>query len=279
MATILSAIHHVVWSLVTPIKHVVVFILPFIMGVPVLLHAACPPLVKPLEMSLIEQLAKNTPKDRPLTDTELLKLLKSGDITMPPLQVVPLSGPLPLTVNVALSFLSGDGSAEIEIDLDGNGAFKPVDTRFDKHSGIQEGRLKHTYGREGTFQITSRIRGSKGGVSTHSKQVVVMSQAAFETGLQQLWADYKSSLQRNDITSALECMHSLVRDEYRRILPEIIKSGTRINQILTDIRFQHLHLSGPRAEFEMVRPGPSGEFSYLVVFELDVDGVWRLRSM
>ena len=279
MRKILSAIQHVVLSLArTRRTHVVAIVLPFILGMPaVLLQAACPPLVRPPETSLIEQLARHTPKHRPLTETELLKLLKNGDIKMPLLQVAPLSGPLPLTINVGLSFLSGDRPAEIEIDLEGNGTFIPVDTRFDPHSGIQERKLSHTYEQEGTFPVTLRVRDNNGAVTTHSKQVVVLSEAAFEAGLQELWVDYKASLRKNDITSALECMHSSVRDEYRRILPEVLKSGTPINHILTDIRFKHLSLL--RAEFEMVRPGARGDFSYLVVFELDVDGVWRLRSM
>ena len=278
MRSIISVIQHLFSSLGRILgTHVVLFILAFILEAPVPLQAACPPLVKPLDMPLAEQVAKHTPTDRPLTDTELLKRFKNGDIKMPALQVVPLSGPLPLTVSVVLSVLSGDGPTQIEIDLDGSGTFKPVDARFNPHSGIQETKLSHTYESEGTFQMTLRIRDSQGGVTTHSKQVVVMSQAAFEASLHELWVHYKASLQRNDITSALECMHSLVRDEYRRILPEVLKSGTPINRILTDIRFQNL--SALRAEFEMMRPGPRGDFSYLVVFEIDVDGVWRLRSM
>ena len=276
MRNICSVFQHGVWSLAGIAKiTLVASVLPLILGVPVL-QAACPPLVKPPEMSLTAQLAMHTPNDRPLTDTELLKLLKNGDIKMPALQVAPLSGPLPLTINVTLSFLSGDSPAEIEIDLEGNGNFMPVAMRFDS-PGIEERTLSHTYDQEGNFQVTLRVHDSDGGVTIHSKQVVVLSEAAFETDLQELWVDYKASLRRNDITSALECMHSSVRDEYRRILPEVLKSGTPINQILTDIRFHRL--SGRRAEFEMVRPGTRSDLSYWVVFERDVDGVWRLRSM
>lgn len=110
--------------------------------------------------------------------------------------------------------------------------------------------------------MTLRVRDSKGGITNHSKQVVVTSQAAFETSLQQVWADFKISLQNGDITSALECMHSTVRGEYQKLLPAVLKSGTPINEILTDIRFQRL--DGLTAEFEMTRMGSRGEFSYLV---------------
>src|ERR1043166_2301507 len=67
---------------------------------PVLVCAACPPLSKPQEKSFLEQLAEHAPKDHPLTDADLLKLLRSGDINLPPLTVFPLSGPAPLDVDV-----------------------------------------------------------------------------------------------------------------------------------------------------------------------------------
>jgi hypothetical protein len=252
-------------------------ILLIAIGTSALLHAACPPFTKPQEMSVMEQLARHAPKDRPLSDEELVKLLKSGDIKSPPLLVSPPSGPAPLTVTVGWFLLSDDSPAQIEIDLEGNETFKPIGVGFDPHSGIQNGKLRHIYEREGTFQVTLRVRDNAGGVTTHAKQVVAMSKAAFETSLQRVWADYKSSLGSGDITSALECMHSSVRDAYQKLLPEVLKSGTPINQILSDIRFERL--LGSSAEFEMVIQEPSSEVSYLVTFDLDVDGVWRLRFM
>ena len=170
----------------------------------------------------MEQLARHAPKDRPLSDEELVKLLKSKDIKSPPLLVSPPSGPAPLTVTVGWFLLSDDNPAQIEIDLEGNETFKPVGVGFDPQSGIQNGKLRHIYEREGTFQVTLRVHDNAGGVTTHAKQVVAMSKAAFET-----------SLERSDITSALECVHSSVRDAYQKLLPEVLKSGTPINQILS----------------------------------------------
>lgn len=123
-------------------RHVAALIFSFILAAPIILQAACPPFTKPQEMLLLEQLAKYKPKDRPLTDTELLKLVKSGDIKLLPLQVLPASGPAPLTINVAWYFLSGDSPFQFEIDLDGNGLFKPVDAGFDRQIGVQIGNLK-----------------------------------------------------------------------------------------------------------------------------------------
>ena len=70
--------------------------------------------------------------------------------------------------------------------------------------------------------MTLRVHDNAGGVTTHAKQVVAMSKAAFET-----------NLERGDITSALECVHSSVRDAYQKLLPEVLKSDTPINQILS----------------------------------------------
>ena len=95
--------------------------------------------------------------------------------------------------------------------------------------------------------------------------------------MQEMWADFRSALQKQDVASALECMHTKVRELYQKILPEVLTSGTPISEILPDIRFEHL--LGGRANFEMVRTEPEGQISYLVEFELDIDGVWRLRFM
>lgn len=60
--------------------------------------AICLPVVP--TSSFLESLARHTPSSRPLTDSEILALLEKGAVTLPPLQVAPLRGPAPLTVDV-----------------------------------------------------------------------------------------------------------------------------------------------------------------------------------
>jgi hypothetical protein len=105
--------------------------------------------------------------------------------------------------------------------------------------------------------------------------VTVKSKAQFEAETKVTWADFKTALGHRDIVAALNCTHASARDKYTKILPEVLKSQTPIDQILTDIRF--IKLAAGRAEFEMLIKEGNDLVSYMVIFMLDRDGIWRIQ--
>jgi hypothetical protein len=223
----------------------------------------------------LEQLAKHSTKGQPLSDQEMLNLMRSGEIKLPTWVVFPPNGPAPLTVEVHWSLLTNGSRYGIETDMEGNGAFVTKDSYFDPSSGIQEGKLKHTYERSGTFQPTLRVREGTGNVRTYLQQIVVKSKAQFETELKTTWADFKTVLSQHNIPAALNCTHASARDKYTKILPEVLKSTTPIDQILTDIQF--VNLTPGRAEFRMLGKERNNLVSYMVEFLIDEDGIWRIK--
>jgi hypothetical protein len=240
-------------------------------------YAACTPLKQiRSEPSFLEQLVKHTPKDRRLSDEELMALLRAGEIKLPPFVVFPPNGPAPLTVDIHWSAISDSGPLLIEFDAEGNGSFRSIKGRFDANSGIHEAKFQNTYEHAATYQPTLRVRDNKGNVVTHKREVIVRSKAQFETELQNTWADFKMALRNRDIAAALNCTHFSARDEYTKILPKVLKSQVPIDEILTDIQF--VNITGSYADFKMVRKEGNDLISYTVEFMLDDDGLWRIQS-
>jgi hypothetical protein len=201
--------------------------------------------------------------------------MRAGAIKLPSLIVFPPNGPVPLTATVQWFVPTKGSRSIIEVDVEGKGSFRRTESFFDPSSGIQEGKLNHTYARSGTYQPTVRARDEKGSVSTHQREVIVKTTLQFETELKRIWADFKTALRQRDIAAALNCTHASARDKYTKILPEVLKSQSPIDTILTDIKFEKL--AAGRAEFEMLVKKGNDLFSYMVVFRIDEDGIWRIQ--
>lgn len=237
--------------------------------------AGCPPLVptKPF----FENLAQHTPESRPLTDRELLDLLKQGKIVVSPLQVTPSRGPAPLTVDLHWTRYPVETIHEVEIDFNGDGEYEFLESKLSQKDGlIKDGRLKHTYTNEGRFPLTMRTRDSEGQKNIYKLEVTVVSQTQFDAELQRLWSEFKRTLgEYRDVTAALECIHSSKRLSYQKSLSEIIKIEKPIDQILTDISL--VKIDGARAEYQMLRMDNGVRISHFVLFAMDQDGIWRIK--
>jgi PKD repeat protein len=154
--------------------------------------------------------------------------------------------------------------AAVEFDADGDGVPEVVDTR-DEQFG-------YTYNRPGTYQATVTVRDRQGNRTTYKRSVNVMTPEAFDAEIQGRWQSMKEALQRRDFGPALECVSSMMRQRYDRVLHGVVQGD--VEQALPPIRsvgFQVIE-----AVYESVRP-PAGRTVPLDVrFQVDLDGVWRL---
>lgn len=246
-----------------------------LMGWSDLVDAGCPPLVH--TKSFFENPAQHTPESRPLTDRELLDLLKQGKIVVPPLRVTPSRGPAPLTVDLHWTRYPAETVREVEIDFDGDGKYEFLVPKFPPNGGpIEDGRQKHTYINEGIFPLTMRTRDLEGQKNIYKLEVTVVSQAQFDAELQRLWKEFKITLdEHRDVAAALECIHSSERSSYQKSLAEILTKEKPIDQILTDISL--VELRGAGAEYQMLRMDNGKRISHFVQFAIDQDGVWRIK--
>jgi hypothetical protein len=113
--------------------------------------------------------------------------------------------------------------------------------------------------------------------TTEATAVVQVSDpAAMHAQLQAKWEGMKDALRRGDIPAALTFIHSESRDRYeatfRRLTPAQLAT---IDQYLTTIHPVRIGPNG--AEYEMHRTRDGRTLSYAVFFQVDADGVWRIR--
>lgn len=256
-------------SRVTALLRVLGLALVALLSAPARATADCPPLTS--GSSFFEVLARHAPGPGPLTDAQILELVQKG--VLMPLQVVPVSGPAPLTVEIRWWVYPVENPVRVEFDADGNGV--PEWTQ----SGYEPGSKQrtYTYQREGQYLFTVRIHGRGGQMTVYTAPATVFTPAAFEAELQGRWSSMKAAFRRGDIPAALECIHSESRSRYRDAFTAL---GSRlvqdVDQIFTPLRFVK-HGSGG-ATYEMLRTGAGITESFDVRFQADTDGIWRLRS-
>ncbi|MCI0372143.1 MAG: PKD domain-containing protein [candidate division NC10 bacterium] len=190
-----------------------------------------------------------------------------------PLQVFPSSGPVPLTVEIRWWVYPIENPVRVEFDADGNGVPEWSQPGFESGPG-QRG---YTYRQEGQYQLTVRVHDRGGRVTVYTAPVTVSAPAAFEAELQGRWTSMKTALRRGDIPVALECIHSESRPRYRDVFMALAnRLAQDVDQIFTNIQ---LAKQGPGgATYEMLRTEAGITKSFEVRFQVDADGVWRLRS-
>jgi hypothetical protein len=256
---------------------IAVLLLVVLFGLPALGHAACPPL-GPTPPSLLETLARHRPPPGTPPDANLVDLLKRGIVPVPSLIVGPVRGPAPLSAEVAWMTLHPAGPPRVELDLEGGGRFERVPEPLEATAQpIYGGGARHVYTRPGEYEIGLRVIDPSGRVTMARSRISVLSQAAFDAEFRAVWRDLKAALRAREVATALECVHSEGRAEYRPIFQAILQGTTPVDDILTDISF--VFVRETIAEYEMLRTDERGRLSYPVHFELDVDGRWRLSSL
>lgn len=231
--------------------------------------AACPPLTP--GKSFMEVLIRNVPGPGPVTDGQIMELVQKGLLF--PLEVSPPRGPAPLTVEIRWWAYPVENPLRVEFDVDGNGVPEWSQQGFQSESG-QRG---YTYRREGEYQFTASIHDRAGQVTVYTASVTVLTPAGFDAELQARWMTFKAALSKRDITAALECIHSESRSRYRDALTALFSQFPQeVDRILTTIRFVRHYRT--QAIYESFRTDAAGTRSFEVRFQVDGDGVWRLRS-
>jgi hypothetical protein len=239
--------------------------------------ATCPPLAAAVATGdpFGDQtaIARHTAREGRLSGRRLQELFRAGEIKTPALALYPTTGAAPLEVRAQWLWMPVDEPALIEFDADEGG---PPDASTASYTS-----WRHTYQQPGTFRPRVTVRDRSGRSWSATMSVVVSTVAALDAELQRRWTSFKQALDRRDLTAALECVHSGVRDRHREILAAVFGHVTPppADDVLTTL--QLVRTLGPFVIYEMARPEKAtGEtFSFEVRFAIDVDGVWRLQSL
>ena len=182
------------------------------------------------------------------------------------LTAAPRAGAAPLTVRFKLAGLID--VRQFSLDADGDG-------RPDAQGGTFAAPT-FAYSRPGIYAATLTATDTRGTSHSAVTMVQVSDSAALDARLQFVWSSVKAALRSRDVARAGEFLHSDTRERYRqqfdRMSPAILAD---IDQTMTTIRLVEIGLGG--AEYAMLRQQDGRTLSYAVWFQLDRDGLWRLR--
>ncbi len=174
----------------------------------------------------------------------------------------PSGGPAPLTAVFTLSSLIG--VSQVAFDADGDGI-------VDFQGSTLEGR-EATYSRPGVYTPTVQVTDAQGQVHTAATLIHVFDPGTLDSQLQAVWQGFKDAVRAGDIAGAGAFLHSDTRAVYQDQLAQLSPAAlAAIDQIMTPITPMQVGFGG--AQYEMVRDG----LSFAVWFQIDHDGLWRLR--
>jgi len=236
--------------------------------------AACPPLslrapvpifaaalVPGLPAKMQQELANLTSGD------DWFQRYRRGAVTtVKAVEMTPLSGPAPLEVEVVCIWC--DRSVTVHVDPgDGSPALSNVGSPS-----------QLTFGRPGTFPVTTRMVNATGNVLTHTESVLVVSLTEFKAELHRRWSGLGAAVLRGDVLSALECIRTLERDKLKVELTRLAGLPAAEKQA----RFNALVDLNPHQPPDRLAGGmlwrrvPEGWLP--IDFGPDFDGVWRITS-
>ena len=175
-------------------------------------------------------------------------------------------GAPPLSVEFRLSTIVGVSQTVFDADGDGTTDFQ----------GPALDGFTFSYARPGLYVPTARVTDTKGAPHVASTIIHVMDPTAADIRLQALWSDFKDAVRVGDLARAGRFLHSSTRARYQVDLATLGSAAlATIDQEMTSIHAKELGFAG--AEYEMLRLEDGQTFSFAVWFQLDQDGLWRLR--
>ncbi|MFQ5803423.1 MAG: PKD domain-containing protein [Candidatus Methylomirabilales bacterium] len=178
----------------------------------------------------------------------------------------PPSGVAPLTVGFSL--VGGPVPTAIDLDLVGDGI-------VDFSGPSLEGQT-FTYPEPGVFFPTVTLTDAKGNQHTGTTIVQVYDQAALDALLQAKWTGMKGALRAGEVARAVTFIHTAARAAYGSQLARFSPATlANIDQYITTIQLVEVGPGG--AQYEMLRDRNGQILSFAVWFQVDQDGIWRLR--
>jgi hypothetical protein len=156
----------------------------------------------------------------------------------------------------------------LTLDFDGDGSIDSTGQSLDGQT--------FTYAQPGIYTATAHVTDDLGRAHTAVTVVPVMDPAALDARLQALWHGLKDALRAGELARASTFIHSETRsayaDQFNRFSPTTLAS---IDTHMTTIQAVEIGAGG--AQYEMLRDRDGQPLSFAVWFQLDQDGLWRLR--
>lgn len=183
------------------------------------------------------------------------------------LQAHPPGGVAPLAVAFSLSSVVAARQITLKVDSPGVPDFQ----------GTTLDGVTVAYTQPGLYAPTALVVDTQGLTHTATTLVQVFNLVVLDAQLQATWNAFKDAVRASDLGRAGSFLHSDTRAAYQAQLANLVPGAlTSIDQIMTTIQLVEVGFGG--AQYEMLRQGPDRELSFAVWFQIDQDGVWRLRK-
>jgi hypothetical protein len=200
------------------------------------------------------------------TDSIGVSVVAAPDAEPMRLTAFPPGGLAPLTVRFRLDSLVGIGQASFDADGDGR-----PDSQERDVTGVT-----FTYSRPGIYAPRVEVKDTEGKSRSAATIVQASDRTALDARLQFVWDSFKAALKPGDVARAMEFLHSSTRDRFREQLGRMSPAAlANIDRTMTAIRLVEVGFGG--AQYEMLRQQDGRTHSFPVWFQLDRDGLWRLR--
>ena len=172
-------------------------------------------------------------------------------------------------VNQPVTFTLTSLNTFSQVQLDGNG-----DGTIDFTGTTLEG-LGVPFAEAGLYFPTVRVTEQGGEIRTATTVVQVFDGTQLDTMLKNKWDAMKNALRQGDINLAVTHIVARRRATYQAMFNALTVPLINIDQVLPSIA--PLELRGIEAEYEMTVMEGGFQHSFLVLFAIDEDGVWRIK--
>jgi hypothetical protein len=156
-----------------------------------------------------------------------------------------------------------------QVQLDGNG-----DGTVDFTSATLEG-VSVTFAEPGIYYPSVTVIEPDGTVRTATTLVQVLDMVQLDVMLTTKWNAMKNALRSGNTTGAVDYIVKSKRAGYQNVFNSLTVPFANIDQVLGNITYEGQR--GVNIEYEMLRLEGSDLLSYMVLFSLDEDGVWRIK--
>jgi hypothetical protein len=185
----------------------------------------------------------------------------------PVLTFRPFPGIALVSQPVGFTLISLNEILQIELDGNGDGTTDFTGTTLD---GVTV-----TFAEPGIYFPTVRVTDTSNTVHTDTAMVQVVNEVQLDVQLRAKWEAMKNALRSGNTAAAASYIIASKRTSYETIFSNLTIPFLSIDQMLGDITFETI--KGLEVEYEMLMDdGPDGIVSYVVLFSLDEDGVWRI---
>jgi hypothetical protein len=172
-------------------------------------------------------------------------------------------------VSQQVSFTLTSLNPFIQLELDGNG-----DGTIDFTGTTLQGQVV-TFAEPGLYYPSVKVTETGGTVRTETTIVQVLDEIQLDAMLQSKWTSMKDALRSGDINLASRHIVLRRRANYQGMFNALTVPLADIDQVLRNIT--PVEQRGIEVEYEMLVTEGGFQYSYMVLFALDEDGVWRIK--